>query len=157
MWKAGKQPCFTEEPWNTPLAEPVLQQLLGAVYRAEHTWKPLWFWKNTHEKLCTAWKCLYLCVSPAPQGVGGTKQMCKESPAEGHVGRSRGWPQSLHLGFICSASNAAFWCVILDKDLPDLVIFPKKFLLFSTPCGSHSSCHCLGSARLLALTLPAHH
>lgn len=69
MWKAGEQPCFTEEPWNTPLAEPVLQQLLGAVYRAEHTWKPLWFWKNT------AWKAVHwlemfvaVCVPSSPRG-----------------------------------------------------------------------------------------
>lgn len=56
-----------------------------------------------------------------------------------------------------SSSNAAFLQLILDKDLLDLVIFPKSFPLFSMPYSSHGRGHCLGSARLLALTLPAHH
>lgn len=36
-------------PLWSPGTAPLLQQLLGALCRAEHTWKPLWFsrWKST--------------------------------------------------------------------------------------------------------------
>lgn len=115
--------------------------------------------KTEHWNLC---KCSYPCVSPAPLGVGGTKQMCWMylqrcvlggvgiQPLAGHKFTPR-----FYLLYH-RPSNAGFLHVILNKDL-DLVIFPKSFPLFSIPCGSHSTGHCLGSARLLALTLPAHH
>lgn len=73
MWRDGK------EPWHTPCAELGLQTAAGCTEQSRtHLDSPVVLLLDKHStKSCALARNAQSCVCPAPHGVGGTKQMCK--------------------------------------------------------------------------------
>lgn len=72
MWREGK------EPWPSPFAE--LQTTAGCTVqsRRTHLDTPVVLLLEKHStKSCALARNAPTCVCPAPHGVGGTEQMCK--------------------------------------------------------------------------------